>query len=109
MLPLSLTTKSVLRELGNPGAAACGQQLLSDLSAVSPSPRCENLAEVNALLREQLDKASEVNSALKEDVGKLTADWMRAREELGLKESEWRREREVRKGYGLVSRDARAA
>ncbi|XP_065501542.1 centrosome-associated protein CEP250-like isoform X2 [Caloenas nicobarica] len=61
--------------------------------------RCENLAEVNALLREQLDKASEVNSALKEDVGKLTADWMRAREELGLKESEWRRERELYDSY----------
>ncbi|KAL9834856.1 centrosome-associated protein CEP250 isoform 2-T2 [Geothlypis trichas] len=57
--------------------------------------RCENLAEVNTLLREHLDKASEVNSALKEDVGKLTVDWMRAREELELKESEWRSEREL--------------
>ncbi|XP_065706018.2 centrosome-associated protein CEP250-like isoform X2 [Patagioenas fasciata] len=61
--------------------------------------RCENLAEVNALLREQLDEAGEVNSALKEDVAKLTADWMRAREELGLKESERRREREVYDSY----------
>ncbi|XP_033375068.1 centrosome-associated protein CEP250 [Parus major] len=57
--------------------------------------RCENLAEVNTLLREHLDKANEVNSALREDVGKLTADWMRAREELELKESEWRSEREL--------------
>ncbi|NXR02763.1 CP250 protein, partial [Sagittarius serpentarius] len=57
--------------------------------------RCENLAEVNALLREHLDEANEVNSALKEDVGKLMADWMRAREELELKESEWRSEREL--------------
>ncbi|XP_050770538.1 centrosome-associated protein CEP250-like isoform X4 [Gymnogyps californianus] len=57
--------------------------------------RCENLAEVNTLLREQLGKANEVNSALKEDVGKLTADWMRAREELELTESEWRGEREL--------------
>ncbi|XP_076208528.1 centrosome-associated protein CEP250-like [Aptenodytes patagonicus] len=57
--------------------------------------RCENLAEVNALLREHLDRANEVNSALKEDVGKLTADWMRARQELELKESEWRNEREL--------------
>ncbi|XP_054130361.1 centrosome-associated protein CEP250-like [Melozone crissalis] len=61
--------------------------------------RCENLAEVNTLLREHLDKASEVNSALKEDVGKLTVDWMRAREELELKESEWRRERELYDSY----------
>ncbi|XP_041346436.1 LOW QUALITY PROTEIN: centrosome-associated protein CEP250 [Pyrgilauda ruficollis] len=61
--------------------------------------RCENLAEVNTLLREHLDKASEVNSALKEDVGKLTVDWMRAREELELKESEWRTERELYDSY----------
>ncbi|XP_057891973.1 centrosome-associated protein CEP250 isoform X1 [Melospiza georgiana] len=61
--------------------------------------RCENLAEVNTLLREHLDKASEVNSALKEDVGKLMVDWMRAREELELKESEWRSERELYDSY----------
>nr|XP_041576234.1 centrosome-associated protein CEP250 isoform X4 [Taeniopygia guttata] len=61
--------------------------------------RCENLAEVNTLLREHLDKASEVNSALKEDVGKLTVDWMRAREELEVKESEWRSERELYDSY----------
>ncbi|XP_059336545.1 centrosome-associated protein CEP250 [Ammospiza nelsoni] len=61
--------------------------------------RCENLAEVNTLLREHLDKASEVNSALKEDVGKLTVDWMRAREELELKESEWHSERELYDSY----------
>ncbi|XP_053849124.1 centrosome-associated protein CEP250 [Vidua macroura] len=61
--------------------------------------RCENLAEVNTLLREHLDKASEVNSALKEDIGKLTVDWMRAREELELKESEWRSERELYDSY----------
>uniref|UniRef100_A0A803VV87 Centrosomal protein 250 n=1 Tax=Ficedula albicollis TaxID=59894 RepID=A0A803VV87_FICAL len=61
--------------------------------------RCENLAEVNTLLREHLDKANEVNSALREDVGKLTVDWMRAREELELKESEWRSERELYDNY----------
>ncbi|KAM9650012.1 uncharacterized protein ACIBXB_011988 [Morphnus guianensis] len=61
--------------------------------------RCENLAEVNALLQEHLDEANEVNSALKEDVGKLTADWMKAREELELKESEWRSERELYDSY----------
>ncbi|XP_039567222.1 centrosome-associated protein CEP250 [Passer montanus] len=61
--------------------------------------RCENLAEVNTLLREHLNKASEVNSALKEDVGKLTVDWMRAREELELKESEWRTKQELYDSY----------
>lgn len=81
--------------------------MFSDLIAVSPFPRCENLAEVNALLREHLDRANEVNSALKGDVGKLTADWMRARQELELKESEWRNEREVRIGYRNVRCDAR--
>uniref|UniRef100_A0A8D2P4M1 Centrosomal protein 250 n=1 Tax=Zosterops lateralis melanops TaxID=1220523 RepID=A0A8D2P4M1_ZOSLA len=60
---------------------------------------CENLAEVNTLLREHLDKASEVNSALKEDIGKLTVDWMRAREELELKEREWCSERELYDSY----------
>ncbi|XP_008945178.1 PREDICTED: centrosome-associated protein CEP250, partial [Merops nubicus] len=67
--------------------------------------RCENLAEVNALLRDHLDKAKEVNSALKEDVGKLTADWMRAREELELKESEWHNERELYDSYVRGERD----
>ncbi|XP_056363140.1 centrosome-associated protein CEP250-like [Oenanthe melanoleuca] len=61
--------------------------------------RCENLAEMNALLREHLAKANEVNSALREDVGKLTVDWMRAREELELKESEWRSERQLYDNY----------
>ncbi|KAM6404494.1 uncharacterized protein O9250_009185 [Rhynochetos jubatus] len=61
--------------------------------------RCEGLAEVNAVLREQLEQANAVNSALREDVGKLTADWVRAREELERKESEWRKERELYDNY----------
>nr|XP_042701882.1 centrosome-associated protein CEP250-like isoform X2 [Chrysemys picta bellii] len=61
--------------------------------------RCENLAEVNTLLREHLSKANEVNTALREDVQKLTVDWTRARDELELKESEWRTEREFFDGY----------
>lgn len=77
--------------------------MLNELIAVPSFLRCENLAEVNTLLREHLDKANEVNSALKEDVGKLTADWMRARKELELKESEWHNEREVRIGYRNVN------
>lgn len=77
--------------------------MFNELIAVSSFLRCENLAEVNTLLREHLDKANEVNSALKEDVGKLTADWMRARKELELKESEWRNEREVRIGRRNVN------
>ncbi|XP_075022248.1 centrosome-associated protein CEP250-like [Calonectris borealis] len=55
---------------------------------------CENLAAVNAVLREHLDKANEVNLALREGVEKLMVDWMRAQEELELKEGEWHNERE---------------
>nr|XP_006111655.1 centrosome-associated protein CEP250 [Pelodiscus sinensis]XP_006111656.1 centrosome-associated protein CEP250 [Pelodiscus sinensis]XP_006111657.1 centrosome-associated protein CEP250 [Pelodiscus sinensis]XP_025041317.1 centrosome-associated protein CEP250 [Pelodiscus sinensis] len=67
--------------------------------------RCENLAEVNTLLREHLTKANEVNTALREDVRKLTADWTRARDELELKESEWRMEREFFDGYFRCEHD----
>uniref|UniRef100_A0A8C8VMZ3 Centrosomal protein 250 n=1 Tax=Pelusios castaneus TaxID=367368 RepID=A0A8C8VMZ3_9SAUR len=63
------------------------------------SQQCENLAEVNTLLREHLGEANEVNTALREDVEKLTADWTRARNELELKGSEWRTEREFFDGY----------
>lgn len=94
MLVLPLRQQSVLRELEKHREA--GELLFSNLMVVSLFSRCENLAEVNTLLREHLDKASQVNSALKEDVGKLTVDWMRAREELEVKESEWCSEREVR-------------
>uniref|UniRef100_A0A8C3F971 Rootletin-like coiled-coil domain-containing protein n=1 Tax=Chrysemys picta bellii TaxID=8478 RepID=A0A8C3F971_CHRPI len=66
--------------------------------------RCENLAEVNTLLREHLSKANEVNTALREDVQKLTVDWTRARDELELKESEWRTEREVGLWWGAASK-----
>ncbi|XP_075022245.1 centrosome-associated protein CEP250-like [Calonectris borealis] len=60
---------------------------------------CENLAAVNAVLREHLDKANEVNLALREGVEKLMVDWMRAQEELELKEGEWHNERELYDSY----------
>ncbi|XP_077191292.1 centrosome-associated protein CEP250 isoform X2 [Paroedura picta] len=56
--------------------------------------RYENLAGMNILLREHLDKANEVNEALREDINKLTADWIKAKEELELKEKEWHKEQE---------------
>ncbi|XP_053101259.1 centrosome-associated protein CEP250 isoform X3 [Hemicordylus capensis] len=61
--------------------------------------RCENLAGVNILLREHLDKANEVNGALREDVDKLMTDWTKARDELEHKENEWHKEREVFESY----------
>uniref|UniRef100_A0A670IIX1 Rootletin-like coiled-coil domain-containing protein n=1 Tax=Podarcis muralis TaxID=64176 RepID=A0A670IIX1_PODMU len=67
--------------------------------------RCENLAGVNNLLREHLDKANEVNGALREDVSKLIADWTRARDELEHKESEWHKEREFFESYMRTEHD----
>ncbi|CAM9226823.1 unnamed protein product, partial [Lampetra fluviatilis] len=56
-----------------------------------------SLAQVNSMLREQLDQSNAANQSLSEDARKLTADWTRAREELEIKESDWRREEEVRR------------
>lgn len=58
-------------------------------------PRSASLAQVNAMLREQLEQANTANQALSEDIRKLAADWSKAREELEQREGEWRREKEV--------------
>uniref|UniRef100_A0A803SSN8 Rootletin-like coiled-coil domain-containing protein n=1 Tax=Anolis carolinensis TaxID=28377 RepID=A0A803SSN8_ANOCA len=67
--------------------------------------RCQNLAGVNILLRDHLDKANEVNGALREDVSKLTADWTKARDELEYKESEWHKERKFFESYMRAEHD----
>ncbi|CAJ0932501.1 unnamed protein product [Ranitomeya imitator] len=59
--------------------------------------RCESLAAVNALLREDLVRTQEANKLLGEDIHKLTADWSGALQELERKENEWKEEREVYK------------
>lgn len=64
------------------------------------SPRSASLAQVNAMLREQLDQASSANQALSEDIRKVTSDWTRCRKELEQREAAWRREEEV--GPGLL-------
>ncbi|XP_026517871.1 rootletin-like, partial [Terrapene carolina triunguis] len=56
--------------------------------------RSASLAQVNAMLREQLDQANAANQALSEDIRKLTTDWTKARNELEQREVEWRREEE---------------
>ncbi|XP_078394399.1 centrosome-associated protein CEP250-like, partial [Cetorhinus maximus] len=61
--------------------------------------RCSSLAEVNTLLREQLNEANAANRALSEDLHKLTEDWTLAREELEVKESDWRHEEETYNTY----------
>uniref|UniRef100_K7FZ16 Ciliary rootlet coiled-coil, rootletin n=1 Tax=Pelodiscus sinensis TaxID=13735 RepID=K7FZ16_PELSI len=54
-----------------------------------PEPqRSSSLAQVNAMLREQLDQANTANQALSEDIRKLTADWTKARDELEQREGE---------------------
>uniref|UniRef100_A0A8D2LKH5 Centrosomal protein 250 n=1 Tax=Varanus komodoensis TaxID=61221 RepID=A0A8D2LKH5_VARKO len=67
--------------------------------------RCENLAGLNILLQEHLDKANKVNGALREDVSKLVADWTKAREELDYKENEWHKEREFFESYMRAEHD----
>lgn len=63
-------------------------------------PRSSSLAQVNAMLREQLDQASSANQALREDIRKVTSDWTRSRKELEQREVAWRREEEVGTGSG---------
>ncbi|KAL7976178.1 hypothetical protein Chor_008275, partial [Crotalus horridus] len=58
-----------------------------------------SLAQVNAMLREQLEQANVANQALSEDIRKLTMDWTKAREELQQREAEWRREEESFNNY----------
>ena len=78
-----------------PAALRPGTHLLS-----SASPRSASLAQVNALLREQLDQASSANQALRDDIRKVTSDWARSRQELEQREAAWRREGEVGQGPG---------
>lgn len=59
------------------------------------SPRGASLAQVNAMLREQLDQANLANQALNEDIRKVTSDWTRSCKELEQREAVWRREEEV--------------
>lgn len=61
-------------------------------------PRSASLAQVNAMLREQLDQAGSANKALSEDIRKVTSDWTRSCQELEQREAAWRREEEVRMG-----------
>ena len=61
-------------------------------------PRSSSLAQVNAMLREQLDQANSANQVLSEDIRKVTSDWTRSRKELEQREAAWRREEEVSMG-----------
>ncbi|KAG7257510.1 hypothetical protein CRUP_018355, partial [Coryphaenoides rupestris] len=56
--------------------------------------RSIELADGNALLRQQLGQSEQTNLALREDLQKLTADWTRAVEEAELREVNWQKEKE---------------
>ncbi|KAG7283071.1 hypothetical protein CRUP_012964, partial [Coryphaenoides rupestris] len=57
------------------------------------------LADGNALLRQQLGQSEQTNLALREDLQKLTADWTRAVEEAELREVNWQKEKECLMGH----------
>lgn len=61
--------------------------------------RSASLAQVNAMLREQLDQANLANQALSEDIRKVTSDWTRSCKELEQREAVWRREEESFNAY----------
>ncbi|KAF7466530.1 hypothetical protein GHT09_002146 [Marmota monax] len=61
--------------------------------------RSASLAQVNAMLREQLDQAGSANQALSEDIRKVTSDWTRSCKELEQREAAWRREEESFNAY----------
>lgn len=65
-----------------------------------PPPRSASLAQVNDMLREQLDQANLANQTLSEDIRKVTSDWTRSCKELEQREATWRREEEVSWGAG---------
>lgn len=89
---------------GREGTGLAGLAGLSSPAVCPPvpsaPPRSASLAQVNAMLREQLDQASSANQALSEDVRKVTTDWTRCRKELEQREAAWRREEEV--GMGVL-------
>nr|XP_025036497.1 rootletin [Pelodiscus sinensis] len=78
----------MVRSSGWPGVWWRWSRSGSALFPRVPVPRSSSLAQVNAMLREQLDQANTANQALSEDIRKLTADWTKARDELEQREGE---------------------
>uniref|UniRef100_A0A8C9GUB5 Rootletin-like coiled-coil domain-containing protein n=1 Tax=Piliocolobus tephrosceles TaxID=591936 RepID=A0A8C9GUB5_9PRIM len=87
------------QQLGRPCPLPVYQDLESALIRLEEEQqRSASLAQVNAMLREQLDQAGSANQALSEDIRKVTSDWARSRKELEQREAAWRREEEVGMG-----------
>ena len=57
--------------------------------------RCESLAEVNQMLRDQIAQANDANNVLSDDLQKVTEDWNEAKETLAKQEAEWKEEKEA--------------
>lgn len=74
---------------------ASGHISKGPLTVPPAPPRSASLAQVNAMLREQLDQANMANQTLSEDIRKVTSDWTRSCKELEQREAAWRREEEV--------------
>lgn len=96
---------------------APSEQVSKCLLNTPTSPRSASLAQVNAMLREQLEQANSANQTLSEDIRKVTSDWTRSCKELEQREAAWRREEEVLEGqqWGVLvegsvkSREGQAA
>ena len=59
------------------------------------SLRCDSLAEVNTMLREQLSSANEQSDSYAEDLQKAKDELHETQNELKDKESQWREDQEV--------------
>ncbi|XP_020278588.1 rootletin isoform X2 [Pseudomyrmex gracilis] len=61
--------------------------------------KCEELLQLNASLKDQLEESHQTNEALTNDMQKLSNDWDILREELAIKEDEWKEEEQAFNEY----------
>ncbi|KAL0100440.1 hypothetical protein PUN28_019642 [Cardiocondyla obscurior] len=61
--------------------------------------KCEELLQLNASLKDQLEESHQTNEALTNDLQKLSNDWDILREELAIKEDEWKEEEQAFNEY----------
>ncbi|XP_012540791.1 rootletin [Monomorium pharaonis] len=61
--------------------------------------KCEDLLQLNASLKDQLEESHQTNEALTNDLQKLSNDWDILREELAIKEDEWKEEEQAFNEY----------
>ena len=66
---------------------------------------CDSLADVNAMLREQLTSANEASDSYAEELQKTKEDLKEVRDELVSKESQWKEDQEVFINQGSIYSD----